>query len=295
MRGKYKRLTDLFVVGTVVELDGDDVCWVQALNPYERDEALHDAQVARARVIMALGDASDERLKVESRMQEVGRDKLIEEIASSKTQGRLADIIDDLHNDPDWKERIEILERSDTEQSSTPPTEEELTLMLRLEAEYAQEMLKREKDEREYQSRQLEAMTNTQVLDEYTTIWVERRGTTVATSEYILTEIWYATRVCDAVRDSDGTWNHDACNGHRERVFESKQEVRGLPEALQALLRDSLAELTMTVREAKNSDRQGNSSDSSPLPSEPAESTPSTSNETQDEAPGTSAKQLVTA
>jgi hypothetical protein len=87
---------------------------------------------------------------------------------------------------------------------------------------------------------------------------------------------------------ADGAWDHQNCGGHEEHLFLDKGEVRGTPEQLLAILLTAAENVEMTVREAKNSDRQGSSSDSSPLPSEVEASTASTPAETRVELPGTS-------
>ena len=91
------------------------------------------------------------------------------------------------------------------------------------------------------------------------------------------------------VKIEDGSFgkaSHKECD-HSEKVYESLEEVRVLPEQLFNQLRDGFDALAMSVRDAKNSDRQGSSSDSSPLPSKEEESTPSTPDGVLSTAPGT--------
>jgi len=292
-KAKYKRVTDLYVQGTEVELADGSVIWMQVLNPYERDEAVHDAQVARSRIVMALRKDGSERLKVEAKMVEAGVDAVIVEMAEVKAGAKVADIVAEIQSDPEWRERIEIMERTDVEQSSAPLSGEEAILLAQIHTEYLQEVLKREKDERDYQERRLRRASEDELRDEFVELWLEKRGSTLATAEYVLTEMWFGARVCESTKTEDG-FSHDQCGGHAERVWDSKNEVRGLPEGLQELLRDAINTLAMDARTAKNSDRQGSSSDSSPLPSEPAESTPSTPTATHEGAPGTSLSQSAT-
>jgi hypothetical protein len=83
-------------------------------------------------------------------------------------------------------------------------------------------------------------------------------------------------------------WDHSSCEGHRLRVYETKTDVRSLPEDLQALLSETLRVVSMTEREAKNLGRQGSSSASSPLPSAGAGSPPSTRTATSEQPLGSS-------
>ena len=75
-------------------------------------------------------------------------------------------------------------------------------------------------------------------------------------------------------------WDHAPARAISSQVFESKAEMRQLPDDLSDLLSDGLDELAMSLRDAKDLDRLASSSDSSRQPSEPEESTPSTPNET---------------
>ncbi len=52
-RAKYRRVP-LYTVGTELVLKDGTVLWLQVMNPFERDEAQRDAQLARTRLVMAL-------------------------------------------------------------------------------------------------------------------------------------------------------------------------------------------------------------------------------------------------
>jgi len=294
MRGKYKRLTDLYVRGTEAELADGNIIWMQALNPYEREEALHDAQVARARLVMALKESGEERLKVEAHIYERGLTKCVEELARNKASERMGEYMADINSDPDWKERLEILMRTDEAQAATPMEPAEQALLTKINIDYMAELNKRETDEREYQERRLAGMSQEVFTEEYLEWWLDRRGSNLAQAEFQTTELWFSARVCDAVKDDEGHYSHEACN-HGERVFEDKAEVRSLPAELSVILNTALNAITMSAVEAKNSARQESSSDSSPLPSEPVESTPSIQTETLETVPGTSPLQSSTA
>jgi hypothetical protein len=93
---------------------------------------------------------------------------------------------------------------------------------------------------------------------------------------------------------TESGWDHSACESHQVRVWESRDEVKALPTELQSLIIGSLQRLDMSETEAKNSARQGNSSESSPLPSGEAESTASTQTGTPSEPRGTSPQPSTT-
>lgn len=262
--------------------------WLQVINPFERDEATHDAQVARARLIAALRSehGSDERLMVEASFLADGREAAIDRLVKVKVGEKLMEILTELRDDPEWKERLEFTERSE-ELLARPTSDPEQKMLNEINAAYIAEINSRQQIEQDYQSHRYNAMTDEQLVEEYVEIYTERRGNELAGAEYAMTEAWYACRACDATRTDDG-WDHGTCEGHQVQVFETKAELRSAPEALQDLLYDSLKGLAMSVRDARFSARQGSSSQSSPLPSEGAASTPSTPAATPDDAPGPS-------
>jgi hypothetical protein len=276
-KGKYKRVTDLYVEGVELPLEDGSVIWMQVLNPFERDEAVHDAQVARSRFVLAMKEDGAERIKVEAKLAESGRDAFIKDLANLRSEEKLTEVISAIQDDPDWKERLDVIQRTDPDNNANPLNQEELLFLAKVQGEYIQEIYARQEIENTYLVRHYEAMNERDLLEEYLETWLQRRGGALAQGEYLLTEMWYGARCCNAMVAEEG-YDHRTCD-HSERVFDSKSEVRGLPEGLQILMRDALNSVSMSVRDAKNSDRQGSSSDSSPLPSEAAESTPSTPSE----------------
>lgn len=286
MSQRFRRLTDLFVTGKAVRLPDGSHLWVQAINAYERDECVSDAQVARARLVLALRENGSERAKIEARMAERGRDAMVIDLAAAKTEAKYGDVVADIEADPDWRERVEIMRRHDPAQAAAPMTEEEEALVRKINDDWFAEIARRIDDEQSYQVRHYTRVDDEELLADYLDAWLERRGSDVAAAEYSLTEMWYASRYCEATED-DGALDHSRCEGHPTRVFDTKGDARSAPDPLRDLLMSALTELAMAGRDPKGSDSPASSSDSSPTPSERAASTPSTSGETPDAVPGT--------
>lgn len=286
-RAKYRRVPELYTTGTEVVLKDGTVLWMQVLNPFEVDEARSDAQVARSRLVMALKSehGSDERAKVEATFYTDGHDAAITRLAEARGQNKLVEIVSALRDDPEWSERLEIADRSEAIRAR-PIEDPERKLLEQINVEYLTEVVRRQNEEKDFQLSRFTDMSDAELIEEYIDNYIERRGGDVALAEYSLTEVWYAARVCEGVQLDDGSWNHDACESHAVQVYETKADLRSQPEDLQDLLRETMHALAMTVREAKNSARQESSSVSSPLPSEPEESTPSTPEETLVSVPG---------
>lgn len=270
-RARFKRLTDLYVRDKRVELPDGSEIRVRPLNAFERDECLDAAQIARARVVMALKEAGSERLKVEARILEVGEEEIIRELADVKAEDALAKILDAIRDDPDWRERIEILERTDLEDTAHEPSREEIELLGRINNEYFEEMNRRRDDERDLQLSLHEQMTPDQLRDSYEEAWLDKRGRKVANDEYLLTEIQLSTYYPDG-----------------ERVFDTKAEIKELPGELFDAIAQALQELQMAPRDPKDSASDQSSSEPSPQPNEAVASGNSGSTATPTKPRGTS-------
>lgn len=286
-RAKYKRVADLYVTGTEVVLKDGTVLWLQVLNPFEIEEARQAAQTAKSRLIMALQQhGGDEMAFIDAALWEDGPDGARQRVVDAKANGVLVDVINALRIDPEWTERIGILDRTDEATEPLEPAERDL--VAGLTRDYVAEIERRVRTEEEYLKQKYASVSDEEVREEYKRLYIERRGADIANQEFRVNEIFHGARVCEGVQGEDGTWNHEACEGHQLQVYESKAEVRMLPEDLTNLLGDTYLQLAMSVRDAQGLVRLASSSDSSRQPSEAEESTLSTPDGTPSAVPGTS-------
>lgn len=273
---RFRRLTELFVLGKELLLPDGTYLWIQVINSYQRDECLHDAQVARARMTLALKGHGDERLKVEARFLEKGAEQMIDDLAQSQAAEKVSDFMDELRDEEEWKERMEVLLRTDAEEAARPLTPAETDLLITINSDVLAELRKREEDEAEFLRRKYRGMSDEDMLETYVDLWLEKRGGEIANDEFRLAEMAYAVRVCEAgPADADGTLDHSNCDGHELQVFTSKAEAREAPDALKLLIQRAIADLNIGGRDPKDSGRPPSSSDSQPTPSAGAESKPS--------------------
>lgn len=296
MARKLRQVVDLYSGGKTVVLKGDTPVWVQPLNPFEQDTARSEAQVARTRLAMAIRtEGSNERDKVRVWFDEDGRDAAVDRLTASRVSNQTNKMIEAIRNDSDWKERMDILDRG-AEDTAKPLEEAEEKLLTRIGSEFAAELGKRIQAERDYQLDSLSELSDEDLWEEYLDWYVNERTSDVLMAEFRLHQVYFGTRWCEGTTGEDDgeAWDHSNCEGHRELVFESKEDARTAPADLLELLYLACDEVDMTARDAKNSRRQGSSSDSSPLPSEAGESTPSTQNETPPEPHGSSSSQSAT-
>jgi hypothetical protein len=261
--------------------------WVQPLNPFEQDTARSEAQIARSRLAMAIRtEGSDESDAVRVWFNEDGREAATDRLVAAKISQATPKLIESIRNDPDWTERMAILDRGSAD-TAVPLEPGEEKLLLRISNEFAAELGLRLSAERDYHVMQYEQMDDETLWESYLDWYVDERTSDVLMAEYRLHQVHFGARWCDGVL-TDGDWDHSACDGHRELLFPTTPDARTAPAELLQLLYVVADEVDMTAREAKNSDRQGSSSGSSPLPSEGEASTPSTPSEIQPEPHGSS-------
>ncbi len=294
MRARFKKITDLFTVGREVELPDGSLLWVQALNQYERDDVMSEATLARSRIVMALKNHGDERVRVEGHFHESGREEIIRELALQRAEKAASKLGDRIRDDPEWRERMDILDRTDLTDTAAAPTDEERALIFQINSEFFGELQRRRQEEQELAKLELERLGAEELQEKYFDAWLDVRAGKIANDEYALAEMATAARYCDAVREGDGGWDHSGCGGHNDRVFENRQEAKAAPAGLLDVLRDALMQLAWSERDPKGSGRARGSSGSSSTRSEEEASTPSTSDETPSEAPGTSSQPSLT-
>lgn len=274
-REKYIRATALFSQGTELELEEDLVIWLQVLNPFELEDAKGAASAARSRLVLALQEhGSDELARYEAMLSEMSEDELVELLIQAKHGETLLEVTDAIENDPEWAERMNLIEREE-EIRALPDTAEERKLLEGYEVEYITEVQQRMDYELKMLKAHYDGLTPEQRRTEFRRFWIDRRGGERAMEEFRLKEHFYAARVCDAVKRPDGTFDHKPCD-HGIRVWETEGEVRHLPDELRNAIDAKLRELTMSPKGRSGSDNPRDSSESSPTPSEPAASTPST-------------------
>jgi hypothetical protein len=293
MARRLRQVVDLYVTGKVATLRDGSPVWVQALNPFEQDTARNEAQIAKARITLAIKEfGSDEQTKVRMFFFEEGTDGAKLKLVDAKVAESMPRILDSIRNDPEWAERIQILERG-LDDTAKPVEGVERELVEKVSTEYTTEIGERLSSEREYLVDKFISLDEESLWQEYLDWYLDRRAAEMMLAEYRLHQMLFGVRWCNGV-ESDGQWDHAECDGHQSRMFSDKAQVQSAPEELIAVLMDTAEQVEISVRDAKNSRRQGSSSDSSPLPSEEEASTASIPREIRAEHPGTSSSPSAT-
>lgn len=294
---KFQRVTALFEVGreVVLEEDGPEgpvLVWVSKLNPFEQEEARKDGSVGRARAQMVLSDPLSPEMAVFNQALE-GRSKedVIEALVFAKQNEDYVRALDDIKTLEDWQDKLAILERGDEQLADLdrPMDDEEREMLAKLNQEYVAKinelMTKHQQDRKD----ELEGLSEDEVREEYQNQYRETTASQGFLTEYKISEMYYSLRDCEATKGANGRWDHTRCGNHRERLCDTRGDIRLLPEGLIALVTQAIRELTMSPSDAGNSDAPASSSASSEQPSaEAAGSTPSTPAETSPAQAGTS-------
>jgi hypothetical protein len=256
------------------------------INSYEREECVSDAQVARARLILALKEHGDERTKVEGRLAEIGFEAMARDLAAARAGQKIPSSPTRCATTPSgrsaWRScaRPTSTPRQAGHRSRNPP---HAKINADIMGEFDQA---READEADFLMRKFDRMTDDEFIDEWVEEWVDRKGTTLAGNEFRLTELWYASRFCEGTTSPEGTLDHGRCDGHRDRIFETKADARARPRRPARTDASAIDEMNLEGRDPKDSGSGANSSDSSPTPSAAETSAPSTPAAIQQLVPG---------
>jgi hypothetical protein len=289
-RRRYRDVTDLYVVGKVAELADGTPVWVQAMNPFEADAARNEASIAKARLTMALKEfGSDEQAKVKAFFLEDGHQGAVRRLVEARLGEAMPRIVERMRSNPDWVEKISIIERG-VETLAKEPTPEEVQLLEKISTEYTEHINSALVAERDFLKHKYSDVEEEDLWADYLDYYLDRRGMDLQLAEYQLSKVYYGARWCEATKDEHGNWDHKECEGHEDRLFADRDAARRAPEALTTVLVEAADDAEMTATEAKNLDRHRSSQGSSPLPSAGEESTASTPSATPHEHPGSSSQ-----
>lgn len=286
---ELKRVTDLFVEGLEVVLrEGADpvLLWVNKLNSFETEEARRDGMAARSRYILSLKEiGTPEWANLQATVTEMGETGLKDELVALQDNDFFLKAADSIRLDPEWAERLAVVERPTADQTS-----EEKALVEKINSDYVTELGTRIAALKETATRDLMSMDVGSLRESYQEKWLERRAMESFSREYQKTQLYFSVRTCQASKKMPDTsaWDHSDCDGHHQRALDDREEVAQLPGALFTRLLTTVQQVTMSRSDARFSDVLASSSASSAQPSEVEESTPSTPAETSPELATTS-------
>ncbi len=250
-RSKYKKVTDLYRRGAEVVFEDGTVMYLQAMNPFEVDDARRAASVAKARLALSVSRVgSEEHDMVMSNVEAAGAESAIKDMLNAKAQEHFMSALFETQVDEDWKERWEVIERSEEIEKFDEDHPERKTLAI-ISEEFFQEVHRRQTDLQDMYRGDLEALTHEELVETYSEEWVTKRGQARALDAYNRAELLTVCRNCDAtVPAGDEKFDHSACD-HSMKAFEDA-DLADIPEEMYQLIQEGIERLSMTVREAKN-------------------------------------------
>ncbi len=280
MAGTLKRIQDLFRRGDVVVLEAENgetvTVFVNKLNSLERDEAVKDGRQARALRMLSFDRNENEQAQLDVLIADMADEQLIEDLLRRRAGELLLKADDEVRSQPEWKEKIEALDRAQiTAEGLASSHERQLITDLALEYEAAVSALHQKLQRGEL--RELRATSRAELVKSYRRVWREMLGSTAFVEAKRQSEIWYALRDCEVELDDDNAPILETLKVGA-RICPERVDVNSLPDEIVARVVAAL-DGEMSSREAGNSDAPSASSGSSELRSVEAASMPSTPTE----------------
>lgn len=277
---RIKRVTDLFIEGREL-IFGDDgsgepvVVWINKLNAFEEEEARRDGLAARAERLLELNlPGNRERAALEMSAKGLEHEQLVDSLVSMYFDQDYMGAMDDVDSNPEWRDRLLFLQRMNQlhDDAGINDDDERRKRFRDVNGQYFDAIRESAGKRQEDRKKDFLAQTNEELIAKHLEVTLDRVGTLAHLNERRVTEFFYALRDCQGVQ-TDGVWTHASCL--HPQLLESRQQVRGLPDAMLSAMGDALAGLTVDRRTAGNSDAPTNSSESLEPASPPEESTPS--------------------
>ena len=278
---RLRRVTDLFVRGKEIYLGDDEtgtpiLVWVSKPNQFERSEARKDGLFGKQKRLMMLALDSEECLAVRDEGEQLSDEELVEALLSPKQSELILLARDDVEADENWHDRLELLERwnSLTQEQGSEVSPEENERFIEISTQYIdainEAMKVRARDFRQ----ELASEPRDDLIDKYVETYRQNQALAAFQTEAQLTELYFALRDCEATERLGDGWDHSKCK--HPRLAPSRADVRNLGDVLLDRARSVLIEISVSEREAGNSDAPASSSASSERPKQQEESTPST-------------------
>lgn len=293
---RVKRIMDLFTEGKECRLGEDEMgtavlVWVNKPNSFEEDEAIKDGRAARSVKLTELDrDDNADVVNLRDVVKGLSDDELADQIAASNLEDDYLLAMDDVDSDEKWREKNDYLTRGgqlliDQGIPDDDPRWEDLNKTTQEYTQAISEAIDKRQAQRKADLKQLSREEN---IESYEAAYKHRIAMDDFIGEKRITELFYALRDCQAIKQMEnGRWDHSNCD-HSVRLLDDRSEVRQLPEQLLQAASATLNELMVDMRAVGNSPAPQTSSGSSEQPSaSEAASTPSTQEVTSSAAPST--------
>lgn len=253
--------------GTPIPLNDDEVAiWVQPPNPLHREQALRDAQGARARALVRAKREKDseEHLTVMAFIADMSDETLFDYVLQAESESRRNEAMRDVLALEEWSD---ITAYQDAMRKFEGMSEEELQrdpewhAMAELDEKFAEQVAEREKSLAVSGREMIEMLGRPNAEKKALEKRSDIVGSQAFMKEYERQMLFYSSRDAE---------------DHGVLFFESATELAGQPDEVRDLIGEALQPFISDGAEAKNSPGAASGSDSSELPSKPETSEVST-------------------
>jgi hypothetical protein len=261
-------------VGPFVDSDGQPIpcpdeqvaVWVQPPSPLQRDQALRDAQAARARAVLKTkrDEQSEEQLTAMAFLAEMSLPTLVDYLIVHDEEQLRTEAIRDVLAEDEWKDMAELQDAMRQWEEAGMPEDDEWAPLLARDAEYGRHVQKRQEELTEAMRQSLGLLPRGELERRALAKRSDLVGSSVFMSEYEQQMSFYAVRTIE---------------NHGELFFESAKEYADQEDDIRRIIGEALARFISEGSEAKNLQGVVSGSDSSALPSEQETSGTSTPEE----------------
>ena len=226
--------------------------FVAALNQMQREEAAQDGSTAGAFERERTRAGAPLRKALELELAATTTDYICDALAASRSDEAYMLAQDDLAADPEWAgDRLLIIERGMALVADGMPTEgPELEEHNALYQEYLNAWKAKALERLLEFRKEYEGKSRAKLVAAYIKMWADNRSHKTQVDESYVTSLLYAVRACAGVRAGadapiPSAIDHSRCAGHQQMVFESRAEVRDMPQEMRDVFVETLNRIDM--------------------------------------------------
>lgn len=262
-----KRLTDLFEEGTVLQVVANDGSvipfWIAKPNPFEEEQATHEARTARARLILAIKEVgTDESKLFEAGISEMTEPEMVDQLVADKTIELTAKAIREVQHSEDWGEKLRLAEQSADQIRDLPEDDPERVAIEKVTQEATDEIDRITAASVEALHAELSDLTRQRLVERMLENYAERRGMARFTEVRTIHQVWMCLRQCMGTVDANGRWDHSECD-HSVRWLDKPEEVTRMPASFFQQVQAAYNQVTVPHDTARFSEGPASSSASS--------------------------------
>lgn len=282
-REKLNRISRLFTPGDILVIRDErgevvETMYVSALTAFDEQDVESDAQTGKVRAMLRFDADEDAQAKLTEKIAEMSNDQLAGALVYDKQIEHFNRARADVLADPDWAERISLVENQDLEGA----TAEDKAVVDQISQDFAVELARRKAELDTDLLADLAAAGRATLEQDYRKSFRGIQGVNGYFEYQKRSQVRLALRDCEATL-VDGEWNHDACGFHTARILDATDEMNLVPDAVMREFNRIWEDLRVTPEDAGKSVAPSASSGSLERQRLAEVSTPSTPAETSSE------------